>query len=207
MFVLHPIEAWINHRSYIYLYISLVLLLKASICVFHQTASGSIVHKIFELVMHWDDQSSLPVLYRSLQTPVANKSLLEVFSGLWIIAEKNGHFVVRGLLNHFVELFWSIPGHFWGISLPRATSDRAWTNRTTNKALSFELWSRWNSGSTRNLRLFRERGRASATTSGGRTTSTTIARSPGPSRGTNEGPAGLPDSSRSSFKSFSVAFG
>jgi hypothetical protein len=34
MFVLHPIEAWINHRSYIYLYISLVLLLKASICVF-----------------------------------------------------------------------------------------------------------------------------------------------------------------------------
>ena len=34
------------------LYILLVLLLKASIHVFHQTASGSIVHKIFELVMH-----------------------------------------------------------------------------------------------------------------------------------------------------------
>ena len=30
---------------------------------------------------------------------------------------------------------------------------------------------------------------------------------PGPSRGTNEGPAGLPDSSRSSFKSFSLAIG
>ena len=157
--------------------------------------------------MNWDDQSSLPVLYRSQQTPVANKSLLErIFWTLNYCGEERP-FVVRGLLKPFRLTIWSIPGLFWGISLPRATSDRAWTNRTTNKALSFELWSRWNSGSTRNLRLFRERGRASATTPGGRRTSQTIARSPGPSRGTNEGPAGLPDSSRSSFKSFSVAFG
>ena len=157
--------------------------------------------------MNWDDQSSLPVLYRQFQWTDRNKIALETIATCLYLRRGTAISLYEAFQNHFVVLFLINTRTFWGISLPRATSVRAWINRTINKALSFELWSRWNSGSTRNLRLFRERGRASATTPGGRRTSQTIARSSGPSRGTNEGPAGLPDSSRSSFKSFSVAFG
>ena len=157
--------------------------------------------------MHWDDQSSLPVLYRQFQWTDRNKIALETIATCLYLRRGTAISLYEAFQNHFVVLFLINTRTFWGISLPRATSVRAWINRTINKALSFELWSRWNSGSTRNLRLFRERGRASATTPGGRRTSQTHCEEPGPSQGTNEGPAGLPDSSRSSFKSFSVAFG
>ena len=62
--------------------------------------------------MNWDDQSSSPVLYRSQQTPVANKSLLErIFWTLNYCGEERP-FVVRGLLKPFRLTIWSIPGLF-----------------------------------------------------------------------------------------------
>ena len=56
----------LDQPSILYIFVHFAcFVVKSKYLCFHQTASGSIVHKIFELVMHWDDQSSLPVLYRS----------------------------------------------------------------------------------------------------------------------------------------------
>ena len=58
----------LDQPSILYIFVHFAcFVVKSKYLCFHQTASGSIVHKIFELVMHWDDQSSSPVLYRQSQ--------------------------------------------------------------------------------------------------------------------------------------------
>ena len=101
MFVLHPIEAWINHRSYIYLYISLVLLLKASICVFTK------LHLAVLYIRFWTSHElRRPVVITSLVPPIpVNGSLINRSwndrTSTYFCGKRNGSCVERGLPNLF----------------------------------------------------------------------------------------------------------
>ena len=158
--------------------------------------------------MNWDDQSSLPVLYRQFQWTDRNKIALETIATCLYFAEKNGHFVVRGLLKPFCRtIFDQYPDIFEVFRCPeQLVTVLELIARPTELCLlnceadGIRVLPGTLSCSEKEAEL-RQRPTAAERLL------QPIARSPGPSRGTNEGPAGLPDSSRSSFKSFSVAFG